>query len=53
MAISFETDADISTGDAVEVTLSDGTVVSGKVESLSDKTVVVIISDDDRNPAIW
>ncbi|MCD8150335.1 MAG: HlyD family efflux transporter periplasmic adaptor subunit [Clostridiales bacterium] len=46
MAVSFETDADISAGDSVDVTLSDGTVVSGKVESVASTTAVVILSDD-------
>ncbi|MCD8232483.1 MAG: HlyD family efflux transporter periplasmic adaptor subunit, partial [Clostridiales bacterium] len=46
MAVSLETDAEISTGDSVDVTLSDGTIVSGKVESLTNKTVVVVISDN-------
>ncbi|MCD8333378.1 MAG: efflux RND transporter periplasmic adaptor subunit, partial [Clostridiales bacterium] len=46
MAVSMETDAEISTGDSVDVTLSDGTIVSGKVESLTNKTVVVVISDN-------
>lgn len=46
MAVSFETDADISAGDSVDVTLSDGTAVSGKVESVASTMAVVILSDD-------
>ncbi|MCD8364878.1 MAG: HlyD family efflux transporter periplasmic adaptor subunit [Clostridiales bacterium] len=50
MAVSFETEADISAGDSVDVTLSDGTVVSGKVESLANTTAVVILSDEGTEP---
>ncbi|MCD8324112.1 MAG: HlyD family efflux transporter periplasmic adaptor subunit [Clostridiales bacterium] len=46
MAVSAETDAEISTGDTVDVTLSDGTVVTGKVESLVNQTAVIILSDN-------
>ncbi|MCD8046508.1 MAG: HlyD family efflux transporter periplasmic adaptor subunit [Clostridiales bacterium] len=46
MAVSVETDAEISTGDTVDITLSDGTVVTGKVESLVNRTAVIILSDN-------
>ncbi len=46
MAVSIDTSADISAGDSVNVTLSDGTVVSGKVESMANTAAVVIISDE-------
>ncbi|MCD8152082.1 MAG: biotin/lipoyl-binding protein, partial [Clostridiales bacterium] len=50
MAVSVETDAEISTGDTVDVTLSDGTVVTGKVESLVNRTAVIILSDNGPEP---
>ncbi|MCD8157073.1 MAG: biotin/lipoyl-binding protein, partial [Clostridiales bacterium] len=46
MAVSVETNAEISTGDTVDVTLSDGTVVTGKVESLVNQTAIIILSDN-------
>ncbi|MCD8077083.1 MAG: biotin/lipoyl-binding protein, partial [Lachnospiraceae bacterium] len=46
LAVSFETDV-LSSGDAVEVILSDGTEVDGKVESVISGTAVVTISDED------
>ncbi len=46
LAVSFETDADISAGDSVTVTLSDDTEMTGKVESLTNKTAVIVVSDD-------
>ncbi len=47
MAVSMETEADISTGDSVSVTLSDGSEISGKVESMTNKTAVIIVSDEE------
>ncbi|MCD7982435.1 MAG: HlyD family efflux transporter periplasmic adaptor subunit [Clostridiales bacterium] len=46
MAVSIDTSADISAGDSVNVTLSDGTVVSGKVESMASTTAVITVSDN-------
>ncbi|MCC8029225.1 MAG: HlyD family efflux transporter periplasmic adaptor subunit [Lachnospiraceae bacterium] len=46
MAVSIDTSADISAGDSVDVTLSDGTVVSGKVESMANTSAVITISDN-------
>ncbi len=50
MAVSIDTSADISAGDSVNVTLSDGTVVSGKVESMASTTAVITISDNGPDP---
>lgn len=46
MAVSFETDEDVSVGDSVTVTLSDGTEEEGTVESSINGTVVVTLTDD-------
>ncbi|MCD8010723.1 MAG: HlyD family efflux transporter periplasmic adaptor subunit [Lachnospiraceae bacterium] len=46
LAVSFETEV-LSSGETVEVVLSDGTEVDGKVESVIDGTAVVTISDED------
>ena len=46
MAVSFETDADLSVGDTVTVTLSDGTEEEGSVESALEGVVVVTITDE-------
>ena len=45
MALDVETDK-LKEGDTVDVTLSDGTTVSGTVESLSGSKATVLISDD-------
>ncbi len=47
LAVEIETDADISAGDAVVVTLSDGTEIDGKVESFINGTTVILVSDED------
>lgn len=47
MAVSLETDADISAGDLVTVTLEDDTELSGKVESIIDGVAVITVSDED------
>ncbi len=46
MAVSMDTNTEISAGDTVSVTLSDGTTVSGKVESMTNTTAVIVISDN-------
>ncbi len=46
MAVSLETEAELSAGDTVVVTLSDGTEVDGKVESYLNGTAVVTLSND-------
>ena len=47
MAVEFHTDTVVYVGDAVTVTLADGTAVEGRVESSLDGTVVVSLEDDD------
>lgn len=47
MAVEFHTDAVVYVGDAVTVTLSDGTAVEGWVESSLDGAVVVSVEDKD------
>lgn len=47
MAVSFETDAQVSVGDSVTVVLSDGTETDGTVESVKSGTVVVTLTDED------
>ncbi len=46
LAVSFDTDASLTAGDEVTVTLSDGTEVDGRVDSVTYRTVVVTIPDD-------
>ncbi len=46
MAVSIETEEALSVGDAVTVTLSDGTEETGKVESVIGGTAVITITDD-------
>jgi len=46
MAVDIETDADITTGDSVTVLLADGTEVAGRVDSFSDGTATVTVTDD-------
>lgn len=46
MAVSVETEAELSVGDSVAVTLSDETEVSGKVESILNGTAVITLSDE-------
>lgn len=47
MAVDIETEADISVGDSVDVTLSDDTVLTGKVYSITNGTAVITVSDED------
>ena len=47
MAVKLETEAALSAGDSVLVTLSDGTEVDGTVESNLEGTVVVTVSDEE------
>lgn len=47
MAVEFHTETVVYVGDAVTVTLSDGTAVEGRVESSLDGTVVVSVEDED------
>ena len=49
MAVSFETETEVTVGDAVTVTLSDGTEEDGTVESAIDGTVVVTLTDEDTD----
>ena len=46
MAVVIETDADISTGDSVTVTLSDGEEVMGRVAKVSNGTATITLTDD-------
>lgn len=46
MAVSMETELELSPGDIVTVTLSDSTTVSGKVESMTNKTAVITLTDE-------
>lgn len=46
MAVDFETEADVTTGDEVYVNLADGTQVEGYVESALFGQVTVCLSDD-------
>ena len=46
MAVEFPTGAAIATGDSVSVTLSDGTEVTGRVESNLNGVVVITVEDE-------
>ncbi len=46
MAVSFDTDASVTAGDEVMVTLSDGSEIDGRVDSVTYRTVVITIPDD-------
>ena len=46
MAVKLERAMDIRTGEAVTVTLEDGTEVTGRVESNLDNTVVITVEDE-------
>ena len=46
MAVSFDTETDVTVGDSVTVTLSDGTEETGTVESSINGTTVVTLTDD-------
>ena len=46
LKVTFETEADLATGDAVTVTLPDGTEVAGRVEASLAGAVSVTIPDD-------
>ena len=46
MAVSIETDEDLSVGDALDITLADETVVTGKVESYINGTAIITIDDE-------
>lgn len=47
MAVSVETEAELSAGDIVTVTLEDGTELSGKVQSMTNGSAVITVSDED------
>lgn len=47
MAVDLETSADVSVGDTVLVTLTDGTETEGRVESTLGGTVTISVEDDD------
>ena len=49
MAVSIETEVSLSAGDIVSVTLADDTVLSGKVQSMTNGTAVITVSDDDAD----
>ncbi len=46
MAVSIETDEDLSVGASLDVTFSDDTVVTGKVESYINGTAVITMDDE-------
>ncbi len=46
MAVTIETNEELSTGDTVVVTLSSGTEEIGKVESIINGTAVITLTDD-------
>ncbi len=46
MAVSIETPSELATGENVDVTLADGTTVTGRVESNLDGKVVVTVEDE-------
>ncbi len=46
MAVTIQTDTELSAGDAVVVTLSDGTQEDGKVESYLKGTAVITLTDE-------
>lgn len=46
MAVEIETESTLTTGESVEVTLADKTVVTGRVESNLDGKVVVTVDDE-------
>ncbi len=46
MAVDIETDASVSAGDAVVITLSDGSTADGTVESAADGAVTVTLTDN-------
>ncbi len=46
MAVSIETDEDLSVGDTLDITLADETVVTGKVESYINGTAIITIDDE-------
>lgn len=50
MSVTVQTEAEISAGDSVTVTLSDGTVADGSVESSLAGTVKVLLEDQDYTP---
>ena len=50
MAVEVESNADVTTGDAMYVTFDDGTEVEGRVESALSGKVVVTIEDDGYAP---
>ncbi len=47
MAVDFETEAEVLAGDVVTVTLSDETVVNGKVKSIMKGVAVITVSDEE------
>lgn len=49
LAVAIETDTGLTVGDSVDVTLSDDTVISGKVESCINGTVVIVVSDEEAS----
>ncbi len=46
MSVTLDTDANLSVGDTVTVTLSNSTEMEGKVDSVTNQTAVFTISDD-------
>ena len=46
MAVDLETNANVSAGDSVKVTLSSGTTVEGSVESAAGSAITVTITDN-------
>ncbi len=46
MAVSINTDAALTAGDEVTVALSDGTAMEGRVDSMTNHTAVITVSDD-------
>lgn len=50
MAVKIENTADVSTGEEVSVVLSDGSTISGTVESQEENSCVVTMTDDGTIP---
>ncbi len=50
LCMSVESDADLSAGDAVVITLSDNTTTDGKVSSVLGGTITILVPDEEASP---